>query len=1244
MKQIVYLVQSSQDEAFYGELDKKIKESFPQQFNIISYECSELDNDKKLYERSKLDIRNSDFLIIDVRGGLTYFNRFKDLYDEFCGKKKMFILSGIEDEIVPLINDFQISLSQYSKIEDYIRAGGIDNYINKILYISNEILSTQYSFKEPKYTKYQCLYTPDGPVKDEEEYLKNYIKSTKTKVGVIVHEHRLRDNDMKTVDELYNSIIRNGGEPLILVTNTISSSRHGALGMKEALKFYFTKDEKPTVGTIINTTGMSISILASPGDGSEPRDTSIFELTKVPVIQGMQTYYSYEQWKKSLAGLDNMMLSSCVYQPEFDGQIITVPVATREVIETHCGKKNTFLPIKDRVDKVCKLAVKWARLKDIPNKDKKVAIIFHNMPPRNDMIGCAFGLDTPESVNNMVKALKKDGVNLEYDFENGDSIIQKITDGLTNDLNWMPYEEILEKSVDTVSGEKYREWFNELSDKVKNKMTSDWGEAPGEFMVSKGEMLIPGIINGNVFIGLQPPRAYEEKAEEVYHNTDIVCPHQYIGFYKWVENIFKADVIVHVGTHGTIEWLPGKEIGLSRECYSDIAIGTLPHLYVYNIAVVGEGMQAKRRSHAALIGHMIPSMRRGGVYGELAEMDDLIDDYYHAKTNTPNRLNILYDEIWDLALKLNLNRDLGVLEKPSYEEIKANEFVERIHLWIEKIKQSEVRDGLHIMGEMNDKERFANLCRLLVRVRNGEIPSLREGICEMEGYYLEDLLKGGAEVLDNGKTKAMALAEVDIKGEEIFHMLMENDFNIEDLEIKDMGEKLKSCLNFVSKELVLNLKKTTDEIDNFIDGINGKFVSPGPAGNPSRGNAHILPTGRNFYSIDPGAIPSKTAWKVGKILGDQIIERELKERKKYPESVAIVVYAGDTMKTHGEDIAEALYLMGAKPVWLGNIDRVIGIEVIPMEELKRPRIDVTLRISGLFRDTFPNMIERIEDAVNLIASLDESAEENYIVKHIAEEIKEMEAKGITGEKAMERASARIFGCPPGAYGVGVDVLLNSKKWENSDDLGKTYIQWSGHAYGRHLRGEKFQDELKKRLSKTTVTIKNECSVEIDMLDSDDFYSYHGGLIAAVKSASNGEKPNSYSTNSADIQNVETVSINEETARIMRARINNPKWIEGLKRHGYKGAQEVSSMVDIVFGWDATSENIEDWMYDDITKNFVFNKENSIWIQEVNPWAMHSITERLLEANQRGMWNADKDILDELKMAYLEAEGAIEEII
>jgi len=395
--------------------------------------------------------------------------------------------------------------------------------------------------------------------------------------------------------------------------------------------------------------------------------------------------------------------------------------------------------------------------------------------------------------------------------------------------------------------------------------------------------------------------------------------------------------------------------------------------------------------------------------------------------------------------------------------------------------------------------------------------------------------------------------------------------------------------------------------------------------------------------MDPGAMPSRTAWIVGQVCAKQMLERELAATGgKYPESVATVIYGGNTLKTSGEDLAEALYLIGAKPVWLGNTDRVIGMEAIPLEELGRPRIDVVLRITGLFRDMFPNMIERLEDAINLVAALDESHSQNYVRKHIDEEMARMIAEGTEREQAFERASVQIFGCPPGGYGAGVDTLVNSKKWSTVEDLGNIYIRWSAHAYGRKLHGELLQDELRACLKKTTVTINNVSSVELDMFDTDDDYIYHGGLIAAVRSSS-GKMPDSYTSDSSDMDHVETLTLQEETARVMRARINNPKWREGLKRHGYKGAQEISGMVDYVFGWDATSDNIQDWMYDEITKNFVLNKETREWINELNSWAMHAITECLLEAAQRGMWNVDDDMLQQLRDIFMEVEGQIEEV-
>lgn len=1234
---VVFLEHSGEDQAFFGELASKMDSLHPDRFIIEYFDCYQLDEDAQLMTKCLEALKSCSLMVLDSHGGLTYFRGFRSLFEQSVSKVRMFIRSGIEDEIPPLMDRLGISRAQYDMMDAYIQAGGMNNYTQLLLYVANQFDGADFEPVHPKKEKWQCLYTPEGAVSDEATYLHSLELSAKPRIGVIIHEHHMRRGDMHLADALHDAILQYGGHPVVLVTNILPPGEGDGLGFEEALERYFMKGGHPFVKAIINTTGMSVSILSSPGDGSAVRETSVFEPTHVPVLQAMQTYYTTAQWEDSLSGLDPMMLSVCAYQPEFDGQIITYPVSAREMVETPYGMKSIHAPIPERVERLAQLAINWARLGEKAPEERKVAIILHNMPPRNDAIGCAFGLDTPASVHLMVQALARDGLKIETTYAEGADIIRQITEGLSNDERWLSAQEMLSRSEDTVSTSQYQTWFKELSPKVCAQLIKNWGEPPGDLLSVDGQLLIPGLVNGNLFIGLQPPRALDAQAEACYHSTDIVCPHQYIAFYHWVERVFAADLIIHVGTHGTLEWLPGKEIGLSKDCYPDITIGTMPHLYIYNVAVTGEGMQAKRRGYAALIGHMVPPMQQSGVYDELAQMDELIETYYHARQGNPSRMPIIRQQVWQLAQQLNLHKDLGITEPPS----DMDDFVEKVHLWISRIKSSQVRDGLHILGQPPEGEQLTGMLNLLTRVQQGGVPSLKEAICHAHGLDYHDLVDHGGEILKDGITKAMRLHQVEAECQTLLERLADVDYDLEKVSGWKKHSDVMSCLSFICNQLVPGLRQMPNEMTNFILGAHAGFVSPGPSGNPSRGKAHILPTGRNFYSTDPAAIPTRSAWLVGKTLADQLLKRELEETGAFPESVAIVVYAGDTMKTCGDDLAEAMYLMGVQPVWLGDTDRVIGLDVISLEELGRPRIDVMLRISGLFRDTFPNLIERVEDAVNLVAALDESHQHNYLRKHIDEEIAQMMREGMAREQAVERAAARIFGCPPGGYGAGVDTLIASKKWQTNQDLGNIYIRWSGHAYGRKLRGASFHDQLRIRLQKTSVTVKNESSVEIDMLDSDDFYNYHGGLMAAVRTAS-GASPRAYSTNTGDTQHISTLRVEEETARVMRSRILNPKWLKGLMRHGYKGAQELSAMVDIVFGWDATGTVVEDWMYESIAQRFVLDQDVQTWIRQQNPWALHAMSERLLEAAQRGMWQAEDDTLMQLRDVFMDIEGDLEE--
>lgn len=1230
------------------EAKKLIDNKYPNEMEFRFMNIGEINENEELLIKCIEEIQLSDFIFIAVHGGIGLYRNFNSIIDKFSGKKKMFIKSGLDEENRALFPKTGLKDEEYIRILSYYQKSEKYNYYNMILYIASTFGIKIYEYELPKPSVWEGIYLPGKDI-NPKEYLKELKDTNKTVIGILFYSNYVHTNNTEAIDYLIDTIEKYGAIPLPIYTGSAPDESIGRKGINWTIDNLLILDGEAAVDAVINTMGFSQTTLGNPGDGQSIIVNSIFEKLGVPVLQAIISYREYEEWKNSIKGLDNVSLTCGVYQPEFDGQLITSIFSSTEIDKDDLGERKVISPVKERVEKITRLALNWANLRKTPNKDKKVAIIFHNMPPRNDMIGSAFGLDTPKSVFNIVEGLKDMDISTEYDFQDGEEIINRIIDTVSNDNRWLTADRVLNKSTDTIKSEQYKYWLEKLPEKVQDKIEESWGKAPGEFMVYDSNMPVPGILNGNIFIGLQPSRGYGEKADEVYHSTDIVPPHQYIAYYRWIKYIFKADVIIHVGTHGTLEWLPGKQIALSEECYPDICIDDIPHIYPYIIDIPGEGIQAKRRSYCAIIDHLIPSLMKSGSYDYIKELDELIKQYYHASQGDLGKLITIEKQIIDLSIDNNINMDLKLDRK--YMEKSFGEFIEKLHGWIDEIKGSLIKDGLHIFGEVPNGERFDNLAVALLRLKNGEIPSLMEAICQGYGFDYNYLMDNPYDLYATGKTNIMVLDGLDEKSREIVSEFGKEQYSIdkiEDVLYRTIPEyngnnftELKEVLKFLTSVIKGKLDSTTDEMKYLLEGVNGRFVPPGGSGCPTRGNVDILPTGRNFYSIDPTKVPTRASYEVGKRLGDDLLNRYMRDEGKLPESIAIIVYSGETMKTYGDDISEILYLMGIRPKWLENTDKVIGIEVIPIEELNRPRIDVTLRISGLFRDTFPNLIELVEEAVNIVAALDEDIEDNYIRKHVLKDIEELMEKGINFEEAKEESLMRIFGCPPGTYGAGVKLLIESKNWENIDDLGDVYSLWGGHAYGKNVHGRIVKEVFKRRLSNIDVTIKNESSMEIDMLDSDDYYNYHGGLIAAVRSFS-GKKPRSYSGNTSYPSRTKLNDINEETAKIMRSRILNPKWFEGLQKHGYKGAQEISAMVDIAFGWDATSDVVEDWMYEEIAESYVFNKERKDWIESHNPWAVHSIMERLLEANQRGMWKAKDESLEKLRKLYVDIEGNIEE--
>jgi cobaltochelatase CobN len=1132
----------------------------------------------------------------------------------------------------------------YRKIFMYVNHNGKKNFENLLLYLSNTFLGTNYEVEPFEHQRWEGIYHPDFDyVPALDEYIKEKFTSGRPTIGIWLHHNHWQSGDTQFAVSLIREIERQDANVLPVFFSGTQNIDMGVNGFDWVVDRFFVKDGKPLVDAVISAQSFSLS-MSSPG--SEALDA--LKKLGVPVLKAVLTVNTFETWRDSIQGLNVLELAPNVAMPEFDGFLITVPIAAMTFSQTNPltgARIIQYAPIPERINKLVRLTINWAKLRHIPNGKKKVAIIFHNYPPRNDTIGKAFAIDTAVSILKLLNDMKTAGYKIADIPQNGQVLMDTLINGLTNDRRWLNAEELAKRAVAKIPLEKYSRWFNDLPIDVQEKMEKHWGKPPGKVFSYRGNLLVAGLMNANVFIGLQPPRGFLDDPASIYHSPDLPIPHHYYAYYRWIQDVFKADVIIHVGTHGSLEWLPGKSVGLSESCFPDITIADLPNVYPYVITNPGEGTQAKRRSYCCIIDYLIPVMHNADSYEELAALEVQLQEYYSSKASADQeKLPVLQKLIWEKVAEAKLDSDLEITQDTAFNDFEK--FLERLHGYLHELADSQIRDGLHVLGEPPAGSRLDEFLVTLTRLSNGAVPSLRQSIAEQKGYDYEDLLANKGKLRPEGRTNGDVINEINgfaLKLMEKFDAAGFNEQSVDAVALEVLGEispNVRRCLTYIAVFLVPALAKTTDELTNILAACEGKFVPPGPSGSITRGMADILPTGRNFFSVDPRAIPTRAAWRVGVALGDALLERHLKETGKYPESIGIILWAIPTMKTSGDDVAEILYLMGMKPVWEESSGRVAGLEVIPLDELKRPRIDVTVRISGLFRDTFPNVVHLIDDAVTLAASLKESAEKNYIAKHVETEVKERTDKGVDAEQAKEEACFRIFGDRPAAYGCGVSDAIDSKNWKDQKDLSDVYVVWGSYVYSRKRYGISVPDQFKLRLSKLDLAVKNDDSREYDLFDDDGWYDALGGMVTATKTFG-GKPPKSYLGDSSDPDRVKVRSTAEETCHVFRSRLLNPKYIQSVKRYGYHGAAELSRMFDFVFGWDATVEVVEDWMYEGLAKKYVLDQDMQQWLKDVNPYALQNMTERLLEAIERGLWQANEEMKKQLQQIYLQIEGLLE---
>ncbi len=1096
----------------------------------------------------------------------------------------------------------------------YLAQGGLENLRNLHAFLSDTLLMTGFGFAPPVATpSWGVLERPGAPSLGEGV----------PKVAVLYYRAQQLAGNTAYVEALCQAIENAGGRPLPVFCASLRTAE------PELLELLGTADALIT--TVLAAGGATPAAVGAGGDDDSWNVAHLAALD-IPILQGLCLTSSRSDWSDNDDGLSPLDVATQVAVPEFDGRIITVPFSFKEI--DHEGLIS-YVADPERCARVAGLAVRHARLKSTAAKDKRVALVFSAYPTKHARIGNAVGLDTPASAVALLRAMRAHGYDLGADDDipgvisgDGDALIHALIERGGQDAEWLTEEQLARNPI-RVPAKDYREWFATLPAELADAVVEHWGPPPGDLFVDRsrdpdGEIVIAALQAGNLVIMVQPPRGFGENPVAIYHDPDLPPSHHYLAAYRWLDSAFPgsfgADAVIHLGKHGNLEWLPGKTLGMSAACGTDAALGDLPLIYPFLVNDPGEGTQAKRRAHATLVDHLIPPMARAETYGDIAKLEQLLDEHANVSALDPGKLPAIRQQIWTLMRAAKMDHDLGLQDRP--DEDSFDDMLLHVDGWLCEIKDVQIRDGLHVLGQKPTGAGELDLVLAILRARQlfgGEqtVPGLRQAL----------------GLVEDGSDDRAAVDAAEAGARELVAALQETGWDPAAVDTITDNPDIARILKFAATEVVPRLAGTEGEIDQVLRALDGGFIPSGPSGSPLRGLVNVLPTGRNFYSVDPKAVPSRLAWETGVAMADSLLARYRDDYGRWPQSVGLSVWGTSAMRTAGDDIAEVLALLGVRPVWDDASRRVVNLEPIDLAELGRPRIDVTVRISGFFRDAFPHVVTMLDDAVALVAALDEPAEHNYVRAHAQADLAEH------GDE--RRATTRIFGSKPGTYGAGLLQLIDSRNWRDDADLAQVYTAWGGFAYGRGLDGAAASDDMNRAYRRIAVAAKNTDTREHDIADSDDYFQYHGGMVATVR-ALTGKAPAAYIGDNTRPDAVRTRTLSEETNRVFRARVVNPRWINAMRRHGYKGAFEMAATVDYLFGYDATAHVMADWMYERLAGEYVLDDENRKFMNESNPWALHGMAERLLEAATRGMWaEPEPATLDGLRQVLLETEGELE---
>ncbi len=1028
-------------------------------------------------------------------------------------------------------------------------------------------------------------------------------------VPVVFYRALLQGAGLNPVNRLVRALMQEGVNPLPVFVASLKDPVSAA-----TLAALF---EQAPPAAVLNATGFAVSSPQNATHTPTPLDAP-----GVPVLQAIFSGGTEEAWANGLNGLGARDIAMNVALPEVDGRVLTRAVSFKGEAyfdeATEC-RIAAYRAVGDRIAFTAKLAANWARLGRKANAEKRVGIILANYPNKDGRLANGVGLDTPQSCVDMLGALARAGYAVDGAPGDPAALMATIQAGPTN---WLT-DRATRKGGERLSLDAYREFYAALPWDMRLKIEERWGVPEADPFIDEGGFALSILRYGGVCVGIQPARGYNIDPKETYHAPDLVPPHNYLAFYAWLRGEFGADALIHLGKHGNAEWLPGKALALSEECFPEAVIGPTPHLYPFIVNDPGEGTQAKRRTAAVIVDHLTPPLTRAETYGPLKDLEALVDEYYEASGVDPRRLIHLRGEIRALTASAGIDADAGMVAADDEDAAFA-----KLDEYLCELKEAQIRDGLHVFGTAPEGRLATDLLVALARVPRGKDKggdaSLIRALAVDFGMDFDPLDCAMAEGWGGSRPDVLAGLSDDV--------WRTNGDTVERLELLatklveegasapgDASAAVLDWIGTVARPALVSCGPAEEQA--VLSGLDARFIVPGPSGAPTRGRPDVLPTGRNFFSVDSRAVPTPAAYTLGWQSAALLVERYLQDHGDWPRAMVLTAWGTANMRTGGDDIAQGLALIGVRPQWDGASRRVTGFEVIPADMLGRPRVDVTLRVSGFFRDAFPAQMDLFDSAARAVMALDEPEDQNPA------------AARWRSEGSGREAGYRVFGSKPGAYGAGLQALIDERLWSDRKDFAESYLEWGSYAYGGGAAGEGARGALETRLSQTEAVVQNQDNREHDLLDSDDYYQFEGGATAAVAALS-GREPTVYHNDHSRPERPVIRTLEDEIGRVIHSRVVNPKWINGVKRHGYKGAFEIAATVDYLFAFAATTKAVRSRHFDLVYEAFLDDDDTRAFIEEANPAALREIADRFAEAMERGLWtprsNSATDRLAALK--------------